>query len=246
MIDFASLNYISSAGLRSVLVVGKRIEGKGGSLRVCSLKGIVKTVFEVAGFTAIFPVFESVGASGKVSPPINPGAIVNTPDAVKLTLPNEISYLPTAQAVVREAARRRGFEPEALSEFEVAVEEAVTNVMKHAYDSEENPTFDLICEEIPGGLQVILREKGIPFDPKLMPHYKPELAALHSSPAGIGFHLMKSLMDDVQLINLGPAGKETRLIKRLAAAAAAPPPTAAAAPARTRRSFRKSSPTTCA
>lgn len=155
---------------------------------------------------------------------------MNTPDAVKLTLPNEISYLPTAQAVVREAARRRGFEPEALSEFEVAVEEAVTNVMKHAYDSEENPTFDLICEEIPGGLQVILREKGIPFDPKLMPHYKPELAALHSSPAGIGFHLMKSLMDDVQLINLGPAGKETRLIKRLAAAAAAPPPTAAAAP----------------
>lgn len=60
VIDFASLNYISSAGLRSVLVVGKRIEGKGGSLRVCSLKGIVKTVFEVAGFTAIFPVFESV------------------------------------------------------------------------------------------------------------------------------------------------------------------------------------------
>ncbi len=138
---------------------------------------------------------------------------VNTNETVELTLPNQLSYLPVAQAVVREAARNCGFADATLSEIELGVEEAVTNIMKHAYDVEENPTFDIVCKRLPEGLQIILREKGIPFDPKLIPHYKPEGMDLESSSAGMGFHLMKSMMDDVQLVNLGPGGKETRLLK---------------------------------
>ncbi len=140
---------------------------------------------------------------------------------IKLTLPNEISYLPVAEAVVREAARRCNFDESALIEIEVGVEEAVTNVMKHAYDIEENPTFDIICQPLPNGLQIVLRENGIPFDPKLIPRYRPELADLNSSSAGMGFHLMRAMMDDVQLVNLGSQGKETRLVKLHKNAAAA-------------------------
>ena len=160
---------------------------------------------------------------------------MNPSEVVKLTLPNELSYLPVAQAVVREAARRCGFDEAALAEIEVGVEEAVSNVMKHAYDSEENPTFEIVCERIPGGIQIVLHEKGIPFDPRRIPHYEPAQMGLDSSSAGMGFHLMKSMMDDVQLVNLGPAGKETRLIKRLKGEAglgaeSAPAPAAALEP----------------
>lgn len=139
---------------------------------------------------------------------------MKTNETVELTLPNRLFSLPIAQAVVREAARSCGFDDAALSEIEVAVEEAVTNVMKHAYDAEENPTFDIVCKRLTEGMQITLREKGIPFDPKLIPLYKPELLDLDSPAAGMGFHLMKSMMDDVQLVNLGPEGKETRLLKR--------------------------------
>ncbi len=65
VVDFESLIYISSAGLRSVLVVGKHLKEMGGSLRLCCLKGIVKTVFETAGFSSIFPVFDSVAEAVK-------------------------------------------------------------------------------------------------------------------------------------------------------------------------------------
>ena len=76
---------------------------------------------------------------------------VNTNETVELTLPNQLSYLPVAQAVVREAARNCGFADATLSEIELGVEEAVTNIMKHAYDIEENPTFDIVCTRPPGG-----------------------------------------------------------------------------------------------
>ncbi|MCX6930322.1 MAG: ATP-binding protein [Verrucomicrobia bacterium] len=138
---------------------------------------------------------------------------MNANESVKLTLPNQLSCLPIAQAVVRESARSCGFEETALSEIEVAVEEAATNVMKHAYDVEENPTFDIVCTRLAEGLQIVLREKGIPFDPKRIPRYKPEHMDLDSSSAGMGFHLMRSMMDDIQLVNLGSEGKETRMLK---------------------------------
>lgn len=65
VVDLGSLHYISSAGLRSLLVVGHRLKEAGGSLRVCCLGGIVKQVFTAAGFASIFPVFDSVDAAIK-------------------------------------------------------------------------------------------------------------------------------------------------------------------------------------
>jgi serine/threonine-protein kinase RsbW len=136
---------------------------------------------------------------------------------VHLTLPNELSYLPVALALVRAAGQRRGFDQADLGAIEVAVEEAVTNVMEHAYDPEENPSFDIACESVDDGMWVVLHEKGMPFDPRLLPNYRPEAESLDDDrdPSGIGVHLMRSLMDDVQFVNLGPEGKELRLLKRL-------------------------------
>lgn len=60
IIDFGELDYISSAGLRSILAVAKKLENKEGKLLLSALKGMVKEVFEITGFTAIIPVYESV------------------------------------------------------------------------------------------------------------------------------------------------------------------------------------------
>ncbi|MFA7005480.1 MAG: STAS domain-containing protein [Verrucomicrobiia bacterium] len=65
VIDLESLSYISSAGLRSLLVLGNRLKETGGSMRICCLGGIVKQVFAAAGFTSIFPVFDSVAAAAQ-------------------------------------------------------------------------------------------------------------------------------------------------------------------------------------
>ncbi|MCX7019753.1 MAG: ATP-binding protein [Candidatus Sumerlaeota bacterium] len=136
-------------------------------------------------------------------------------DQLKLTVPNDLAYYPIARSFVREVAKMIGFDGSELNQIEVGVEEAVTNVMKHAYDAEENSTFDIICEQIPAGIKIVLKEKGIPFDPENIPSYKPADTLDDISTSGIGVYLMKAVLDECSFHNLGTEGKETRLIKYL-------------------------------
>ena len=61
--DLSGLTYVSSMGLRSFLSVAKALQAKGGSLRLCCLKGLVKQVFEITGLTHALSVFESVDSA---------------------------------------------------------------------------------------------------------------------------------------------------------------------------------------
>jgi anti-anti-sigma factor len=56
-LDFSTLEYLSSAGLRSILVAAKRLREAGGSLVVMGLTGPVKEVFEMSGLGGVLPVF---------------------------------------------------------------------------------------------------------------------------------------------------------------------------------------------
>jgi anti-anti-sigma factor len=57
VLDFSGTEYISSAGLRSTLIAGKRMRTvTGGKLVLCSLAPAVREVFEISGFVAIFTV----------------------------------------------------------------------------------------------------------------------------------------------------------------------------------------------
>jgi len=60
IIDFSGLEYISSAGLQCILSAAKMLEPKKGDLQLASLKGTVKDVFEISGFSSIFSIFDSV------------------------------------------------------------------------------------------------------------------------------------------------------------------------------------------
>jgi len=60
VIDLAGLDYISSSGLRSILVTAKKLKGKNGQILLASLQAVVKEVFEISGFSTIIPIHESV------------------------------------------------------------------------------------------------------------------------------------------------------------------------------------------
>ncbi|MDR3641964.1 MAG: STAS domain-containing protein [Humidesulfovibrio sp.] len=57
VVDLAGLEYISSAGLRSILAVAKLLKPLGGDLAFCDLAGIVAEVFAMSGFAKLLPVF---------------------------------------------------------------------------------------------------------------------------------------------------------------------------------------------
>jgi anti-anti-sigma factor len=57
VIDLGSLEYISSAGLRSILVAGKQMKSRGGALAVSGLTGMVADVFSISGFDKLLPLY---------------------------------------------------------------------------------------------------------------------------------------------------------------------------------------------
>ena len=59
ILDLQNVEYISSAGLRSVLSLGKKVRSDGGGLVFCSLRGMVREVFEISGFSSIFTIYDT-------------------------------------------------------------------------------------------------------------------------------------------------------------------------------------------
>jgi anti-anti-sigma factor len=56
LIDFGAVDYISSAGLRILLVLAKRMRDLGGRVVLCGLGQPVQQVFQLAGFLPLFTI----------------------------------------------------------------------------------------------------------------------------------------------------------------------------------------------
>lgn len=67
VLNLESLEYVSSAGLRTLLMFGKQVKADSGNLVLCSLNGIVKEVFELSGFQKLFVIKESLEEALKQS-----------------------------------------------------------------------------------------------------------------------------------------------------------------------------------
>jgi anti-sigma B factor antagonist len=62
-LDFGEVGYISSAGLRVILLSAKTLNGKKGALLLVNPRGPVKEAFEISGFGSIFKIYDSVEAA---------------------------------------------------------------------------------------------------------------------------------------------------------------------------------------
>ncbi|MGD9613320.1 MAG: STAS domain-containing protein [Kiritimatiellia bacterium] len=56
LLDLAKVEYVSSAGLRSLLVLAKAVKSAGGALALCGLVPAVRDVMTISGFDNILPL----------------------------------------------------------------------------------------------------------------------------------------------------------------------------------------------
>jgi anti-anti-sigma factor len=63
VIAFSGVEYISSAGLRSILAAAKMLKQKRGTIVFTGLRGSVEEVFKISGFWSLFKVFDSEEAA---------------------------------------------------------------------------------------------------------------------------------------------------------------------------------------
>jgi anti-anti-sigma factor len=56
IVDFARVDFISSAGLRIMLLSAKKLKQAGGKMALCCLKDTIREVFDISGFSSIIPI----------------------------------------------------------------------------------------------------------------------------------------------------------------------------------------------
>jgi serine/threonine-protein kinase RsbW len=97
---------------------------------------------------------------------------------------------------------------------QLAVDEACSNIIEHAYDEQSPGDIHFTCEVTGSRLRLTLRDTGKPFDPSAVP--EPDLAcALEDRQVGgLGIYIMRKIMDEVHF-EAGELGNTLTLTKHL-------------------------------
>ncbi len=130
-------------------------------------------------------------------------------DHSSLILPNDGSYAPLAGRYAADIARRFGFSEAETRAVSEAVAAAVTWVLAYSFEPLENARVEVSFERTPEGLQITLRDKGLPLAAS------DSRAEAPTSASGFTYHQLEALVDEVRLNNRGREGKEIVLVKHL-------------------------------
>lgn len=136
-------------------------------------------------------------------------------DTSTLIVPNDLFYMPLIQAFISEVANRMGLGRRDMAMMLVAVEEAVVNVVRHAFEPGEKATFQVVVAPGNTSLTVIIKDKGMPYSPGVMSDYNPPSDIDDAARAGLGLYLIRKGVDEIFFYNLGREGKELHLVKHL-------------------------------
>ncbi len=106
--------------------------------------------------------------------------------------------LDPVRTFVAESAEACGLEPAAVYAVQLAVDEAFTNIVEHAYGGESEEMIECTCQIGGNGLSISLRDCGKPFDPQAVPTPDLEARLEEREIGGLGLYFIYQLMDDVQ------------------------------------------------
>ncbi len=132
-------------------------------------------------------------------------------DTVEIRLPADPKLLKIVRVSVANFCEIIGFPAEDCTSTMLAVDEACSNIIKHAYRGPTAKPIVLTMRRMKDGLEVILQDYGIKADPKAIKSRPLD----EVRPGGLGVHLIRSVMDRVKFGNSKTEGNELRLVKYL-------------------------------
>jgi anti-sigma regulatory factor (Ser/Thr protein kinase) len=114
-----------------------------------------------------------------------------------LVLHNDIREIPELAALVDRIAEAGSLDPTLALNLNLALEEAVSNVMMYAYPKGTCGTVEVLAEQAPDRVRFTVIDAGIPFDPTVMPDADISLDVSDRPIGGLGIFLVRKIMDAV-------------------------------------------------
>ena len=114
-----------------------------------------------------------------------------------ITLPNDVQATTELGMFVDEVCENVGFDMSTTFKLNLAIEEAVVNVMSYAYPAGTKGDVDIDAEADDEQLKFVISDSGTPFDPTQKAEVDTTLSAEERGIGGLGIHLIRQIMDTI-------------------------------------------------
>ena len=114
-----------------------------------------------------------------------------------ITLTNDIQQVPQLADFVDMVCEEVGMDMAVAIQMNLAMEEAVVNVMSYAYPADTVGDVTIEAVTIADQLQFTITDSGTPFDPTAKEDVDTTLSAEERPIGGLGIHLVRQLMDSI-------------------------------------------------
>jgi serine/threonine-protein kinase RsbW len=113
-------------------------------------------------------------------------------------LPADVNLLAGLRVFVTAVLREHGYPHDLVNDLELAADEAVTNVIEHAYRYDARRSFSLELQMEKALVRALIRDSGEAFEPAQAPPVDLEQHIAERRTGGLGVHLMHTMMDKVE------------------------------------------------
>ena len=114
-----------------------------------------------------------------------------------ITLPNDVQATTELGMFVDEVCENVGFDMSTTFKLNLAIEEAVVNVMSYAYPAGTKGDVDIDAEADDEQLKFVISDSGTPFDPTQKAEVDTTLSAEERGIGGLGIYLIRQIMDTI-------------------------------------------------
>lgn len=133
----------------------------------------------------------------------------------KLKVKSKTENLSIIRDFISSSAYEAGMKSDAVENIILAVDEACTNIIRHAYKSVPDGELIIKTKSTVSRFVVSITDYGKSFEPEMIP--EPDLQKYYRQRrvGGLGMYLMKTLMDDVKYVSIPGKYNEVLLSKNL-------------------------------
>ena len=132
--------------------------------------------------------------------------------AVRLRIPAKPEYIALGRLALTGLAQARGLDSDTIGDLKLALTEAVSNSVRHAYDSPGEGQVEIRYELRSDRITVEVVDDGEGFDPDEAPSFDGD----ELSEGGLGIAIIRTIADDVEIESRpGVRGSRLRFVKNL-------------------------------
>ncbi|MFP4457842.1 MAG: anti-sigma factor antagonist [Clostridia bacterium] len=205
-IDTSDLDFLDSSGLGILIDLSKRMMENGKSIELINPPDHIMKLLSTTGVDSIINVkrdrsLEFSEGIGGIKDYCN--------DEVSIILPAKPAYVGVARLTLASIASRYNFNIESIEDIKIAIAEVLTNAISHNNPMVEEINIKTKFDCKKGTLRIDIYDEGKGFDQKIL-----EASNKNSvEPGGLGLFIVKSLMDEVEIITSPGEGTYIKMYK---------------------------------